>query len=45
MHVEIVHLLFMDFKKLMFQVGGRSCNILIAFGIPMKLLMLIKLSE
>ena len=30
-------------RKFMFQLGRRSCNILIEFGIPMKLLMPIKL--
>jgi hypothetical protein len=40
---EAVHQLFIDFKKAMIQLGGRYCNILIEFEVPMKLVKLIKM--
>jgi hypothetical protein len=41
---EAGHQLFIDFKKFMIQFGGRSC-IILKFGIPMKMVRLIKMSK
>jgi hypothetical protein len=42
-HIEAVHQLFVDFKKAYDSVRREAlCNILIEFGIPKKLVRLIK---